>query len=514
MKKYLDKLGPVKFLLLFTGIISIYRLFVIGVLSISPDEAYYWTWSRRPAVCYYDQPGMVAWVDWLFAFPFERESVFTLRLAAVILSALTTLILYKAYCEYRGNKWEASIFAAVFSILPFSWVAGVMTIHDTTLLPWLGMTYWMIIRLSKYDGRASDWLLLGVFLTGAMYAKFSAVMIVWGLFLYMVVSPRGRKWWKTWPPYVAGIISAVLFFPAIWWNYNNDWISIQAVTELTDIQDLSFSRRFRFFYEYVFSQIGIFSPFIGVIVFGALIKGTAGYFKNRRDDETVLMACLSLPIFLYFLKQSLGTHVYGNWPGVAFIPVSMLAMREVFLARENSKGIFGRRYVRFALIMNIALIVLFSMHFHFRLFTPFFSSIEKSQELERKIDWRLDLDFAGWDKMVELVEENREGTDFIVTRRYQTASLLEWSLPDRPFVECITVGKRGNQWDIWSNLDKLKGKDALYVDYKKMDEKIRLGFLEVEPIHTPFFIGDLDMPQKRWFIYKCIGWQGIKSNKD
>jgi Dolichyl-phosphate-mannose-protein mannosyltransferase len=510
MKKYLEKTGPVKSLLIFTGLIAVYRLFVIGALPISPDEAYYWTWSKRLAVCYYDQPGMVAWVDWLFALPFKRESVFTLRLAAVSLSALTTLILYKAYREYRENKWEALVFAGVYSILPFSWAAGVMTIHDSTLLPWLALTYWMIIRISKYNGKALDWFLLGICLTGAMYAKFSAVMVVWGLFLYMVVSPRGRSWWKTWPPYAAGLISATLYLPVIWWNYQNNWISIQAVTELTDIAEISFSKRFQYFYEYVFSQIGIFSPFLGVIVFAALIKSVAGFFKGNKDNEIVLMACLALPVFLYFLKQSFGSHVYGNWPGVVYIPVSMLAMREVSLNFKNTKGVFGKKFVRIAFLTNIVVLIVFSMHFHFRLFSPFLEKIEEHHQLERKIDWRLDLDFAGWEKMVELVEKNRQGTDFIITRRYQTASLLEWSLPDRPFVECLNIGERGNQWDIWSNLDKLKGKDALYVDYKRMESEVLQNFDHVEPVYTPYFVGDVDKPKKRWFIYICKGWRGSK----
>ncbi len=507
------KQRPVYALLLFVVLLSVYRLAVAAYVPISPDEAYYWTWSRHLDVCYYDQPGMVAWVDWLFALPWSRSTAFTVRLAAVMLSGLTTFILYFIYRDYRRQEGEAAVFAMVFSILPFSWLAGFMMIHDTSMLPWLALSYWMIVRLDRYDGRAHEWLFLAVALAGAMYAKFSAVMVVWGLVLYMIVSPRGRRWWKTWPPYAAGVIAALLYLPVIFWNAGHDWISLDAVTELTDQKELSLLDRLNYFLEYVGSQVGIFSPLLGITVFGALILGVRDIFRNRADSESVLPVCLALPVFLYFLVQSFQSHVYGNWPGVAYIPAAMPGMKAVAEAWRSGKekGIFGKKFVKAGLGVNIVLVVLFSLHLQFDLFNPLLSRVEERFELRKPVDWRLEQDFRNWGPVMDVIDREKGEDDFIITRRYQVASMIEFMLPGQPFVECYTRGERGNQWDLWADWDEKIGKDALYVDYKKrMPPGLEDSCAGIEPVISGFAPG----PEKKWYIYRCKSFQGLSKIKE
>lgn len=506
--------SPKALLWTFIPIAALARLLQTPVLKISPDEAYYWTWSRRLAVCYYDQPGMVAWVDWLFALPFDRTTEFTLRLPAVLLTALTTWILYRLYLEYRKDEEEAVVFAVMFSLLPFAWLVGIMMIHDTTLFPWMALSFWMIVRLANHDGRAKDWFFLAIALTGAMYAKFSAFMIVWGLVLYMILSPKGRRWWKTWPPYAAGLLSAVLYSPVIIWNMQNDWISVHAVRELTDVSEVTVLDRARYFTEYVLSQIGMFSVVLGIVAFAALIKGARDAWKDPLDDEALLPVCLALPIFLYFLVNSLKSHVYGNWPGVAYIPLGMIAMKEAAASFRfgRTEGIFGTKLVKAGVIVNLVVLILGTLVIH-GAFRPVFGYIEETFDAEDRIDWRMDLDLRGWEAMADLVEEARPRADFIMARRYQVASLLEWELPDRPFVECYNTGQRGNQWDLWSTLPEKKGQTALFVDYKRLPEEVEGSFREMEPVVAPFVLGDPKRPVKKWYIYLGKDFSGPeKSN--
>jgi 4-amino-4-deoxy-L-arabinose transferase-like glycosyltransferase len=504
--------GTQKALFVFIGLLSGYRLGVIGTIGLTPDEAYYWAWSRRLAVCYYDQPGMVAWVNRLFGIFFDQATVFTIRLPAVILSALTTLIIYFAYRDYRDDEKEAAIFAVIFSLLPFSWSYGIMMIHDTVLLPWLALSVWALVRLARFDGRTGDWFFFGIALTGAMYSKFSAVMLVWGLGLYMLWSPKARKWWRTRPPYAAGALAVALYLPIIMWNYRHDWISVQAVQDLTDMDPIALSGRLKYMARYVFGQIGIFSPLLGVLAFTVLFKCARDAYLNPSDDRVVLPVCLSLPVFLYFFQQSTRSHVYGNWPNIAFIPLSMLAMSElsIFFRPEGGGPHRGpvRALVVTGLALNLITMVFLTLHLQYRIFRPALERIEEWKGLDKRVDWRVDREFGGWDEMVELVEDARAGTDFILARRYQMAGMLEFMLPDRPFVECYNRGRRGNQWDLWSKLSEKTGRTALYVDDKKMLPIVRERFDAVEPVAAPFILGDPEKPIKKFFIFKCYGWKG------
>ena len=106
-----------------------------------------------------------------------------------------------------------------------------------------------------------------------------------------------------------------------------------------------------------------------------------------------------------------------------------------------------------------------------------------------------------------LVEGARPGAEFILARRYQVASLLEFMLPGQPRVECCNQGQRGNQWDLWSSLHEREGQTALYIDYRKMPPEVRERFGQVEPIISPLILGHPERPIKRWYLYQGRGWK-------
>jgi 4-amino-4-deoxy-L-arabinose transferase-like glycosyltransferase len=501
--------SPRTALVLFIIVLSALRLAVIGGIPITPDEAYYWTWSRHLAVCYYDQPGMVAWVDWLSALPWERVTVFSLRLPAALLSGLSAWALFLCYRDYRDDEREAAVFAMVFSLLPFSFLAGLIMIHDTAFLPWLALSFWALTRLTKNDGRPADWLFLALAITGAMYAKFSAVMIGWGLVLYMIWSPKGRRWWRTWRPYGAGALSGLLYLPVVVWNARHGWISVHAVGELTARTGITWSDRLGWVMEYVGSQVGIFSPLLGLAVFAALIKGVREAWKRPGDDRVVLPVCMALPVFLYFLQQSFKSPVFGNWPGVAYIPAGMLAMSEIFpLLKPESQGVGRARMVKWfilaGLVLNLTFLFLATIELRTFIFRPMLAKMGAAAKLNE----RLNNDFGGWDEMAAVVEQERPRADFIMARRYQVASVLEFKLPDQPFVECYNQGQRGNQWDLWSGLAQKKGKNALYVDTRKMAPEARARCARVTPLHPPLVLKDGGQPVKKLYLYVCENWQG------
>ena len=51
--------------ILFVGILALWRLYLSSQLQLHPDEAYYWLWSHRLDLSYFDHPPMVAYFIWL-----------------------------------------------------------------------------------------------------------------------------------------------------------------------------------------------------------------------------------------------------------------------------------------------------------------------------------------------------------------------------------------------------------------------------------------------------------------
>src|SRR5208283_5074762 len=84
--------------LLFAGLtaISVFRIYYIlhGPLDLSPDEAHYWEWSRRLDLSYYSKGPMIAYLIFVGTHLFGN-SVFGIRVLAIVFSALSSLYIFK-----------------------------------------------------------------------------------------------------------------------------------------------------------------------------------------------------------------------------------------------------------------------------------------------------------------------------------------------------------------------------------------------------------------------------------
>src|SRR5687767_11687520 len=89
---------------------------------------------------------------------------------------------------------------------------------DSPLLFFWALTMtlaWAAIEGS--DGRR--WLAAGAGLGMAMLSKYTAVMLVPAVFLFLVISKPHRRWLATPWPYLAGVTALIVFTPVIYWNW-------------------------------------------------------------------------------------------------------------------------------------------------------------------------------------------------------------------------------------------------------------------------------------------------------
>ncbi len=495
---------PRNIMLGFLLVLGLFRLTCIGNIPLTPDEAYYWTWSRDLAPCYYDQPGMTAWVNRLFGLPWDEPSPFSVRLPAVLLGFFGSIIMYLAYRVLYQDELEASVFIIAVSFLPLAFMGGFIFIHDTVLSFFLILSYIFMFRIVRL-GKRRDWYFLALAVAGALYSKFSAVMPGACFALFILLSPNHRKWLKRPEPYIAFLIAAVLFLPAILWNHEHDWISLHAVKRLQKSGGYNFAEAFSSALRYIGTQLAGYSPLVWLSTIATMVEAARRWWRDRRETELLLL-CLSLPIILYFFAQSFRTSVFGNWSAVGYIPALMLLSHYTAQAVRGKwkAGIwFQKGYmiagVALAAFMSIAL----TAHVRYGVFRPVFERIEERQNLQRRIDWRLDNEFFAWDKLVILVETARPGTDFILTRRYQVASILEFYMPDHPRVLFMGGGRRGSQFELWSDFTGLEGMDALFVDISPMPAVLRAKCGRLVGIFDPFRLEEGGRLRKEFFIYEC-----------
>ena len=88
---------------------TLIRLFINSHIELSPDEAYYWYWSKHLDLSYADHPPMVAYVMALFT-AIGGNTEFFVRLGGLILSMGTLFIMFHtSRTLFPANKitaWE------------------------------------------------------------------------------------------------------------------------------------------------------------------------------------------------------------------------------------------------------------------------------------------------------------------------------------------------------------------------------------------------------------------------
>src|SRR5512139_3734300 len=72
---------------------TLFHVGYAGLLALSPQEAYYWTWSRRLDLSYFDHPPLVAWTI-RAATELFGSSERAIRLAAAFHSGILSAFLW------------------------------------------------------------------------------------------------------------------------------------------------------------------------------------------------------------------------------------------------------------------------------------------------------------------------------------------------------------------------------------------------------------------------------------
>jgi len=82
---------------------SFLKLIYIAFIPITPQEAYYWYYSKNPDFSYFDHPPMTAYSIWLGTNIFGDNS-FGVKFLAVVWSFLTQFLLYITAKKLKNSQ--------------------------------------------------------------------------------------------------------------------------------------------------------------------------------------------------------------------------------------------------------------------------------------------------------------------------------------------------------------------------------------------------------------------------
>ncbi len=521
--------STILFLFLFS--LSLFRIYYIlnGPFDLSPDEAHYWEWSRRLDLSYYSKGPMIAYLIYLGTFLFG-DTVFGIRIMAVIFSALSSLVLYALGKKLYDAKVGLSA-ALLLQIVPlFSAFGIIFTIDSPFIFFWILSLYlfWIAIKsqesgvMTKISNLKSQvfWRLLGLSIGLGLLTKYTMAFFYPSAFLFLIMRKENRWLLATKGPYLAFIISLIVFSPVILWNHQHDWITLKHTAGQAHIAEgirLSLTS----FVEFIGSQIGVITPLLFLLI-------AISVFKLKKQGSGNFLFWFSLPVIVFFLLKSFHAKVQANWalPGyiTGIIAVSAFYLRSLLHAHPSSEEHFKsgfdisendtvgnfKKKQRGKIILAVTAIIISAI---ITSVAHYPSILNLPAEMDPTIRLR------SWEKLgsevTKIYEEMYKTRPvFIFSDSYQVSSELAFYVKGHPVTYCVNLGRRMNQYDLWPSFHHLINYDAIFVRTgdRNIPNKLATAFHKVEKrVFKAYTNRQVD--KKEYSIFLCYGFKGLREEK-
>lgn len=445
------------------------RLVFASSLGLGMDEAYTVATARDFALSGFDHPPLAWWLSTL-AQKFLGQSDLALRLPFILLSALTTALMFLLTRRLYGAEagfWASFVLCCspVLGLTDASWI-----VPDAPLLPALLGGALALSHAFFDEDRAKAplwWIIAGACSGLAMLSKYHGVFLPAGAFLFLLVSPRHRFWLKTPWPWLAGFLALALFSPVLIWNAQHNWVSFLFQGGRTGAPHLNFGAPFIL----LGAQALFLLPWIFLPCAWLFVRALAHGPKRERD---FLLACLAAgPILLFTLPALWSSNrLLPHWAAPGYLLILPMLGREI--ADLFAKGTpwikrltLGTGGLIAVLILTLALLNLAR--------PPLLAG--PKYPFQEALDWT-DFSNTFFARGLE-----REGA-FIGAQRWFEAGKIDAALGGGFPVLCLSEDPRG--FGATRDPQKFVGRDAILVGRALTPEKARefygKHFDSIEPL--------------------------------
>ena len=302
------------------------RFVLAATVNLSEDEAYYWLWSAHLAPGYYDHPPMIAY--WIRAgTAIFGDTEFGVRFVGLLSAIAGSYLLYLTSLSLFKDRTAALLCVIWMNATLFCNAAAIIATPDTPLALFATAALFALAKLIE-TSRGAWWYAIGASLGLAFMSKYTAALLLPGLFLWMIACAQGR-WFLRPEPYIGAFIALLIITPVVSWNYAHDWASFAKQAEHS-IKDRP-ANAWASVAEFFGGQAGLASPVIFLFcLFGsgyALFRGL-----RRSDARWLLLGALTAPVLAFFFIHAANQKIQPNWPGFIY-PAAMLAAVHAFRER-------------------------------------------------------------------------------------------------------------------------------------------------------------------------------------
>jgi len=452
---------------------TLVRLFFISTTGIANGEAYYYLWSRFPSLSYYDHPPLVAWMTWLTT-RFSHDSL-AIRSGPLLCAALFGVLVYRLGCRLFSPR-AGFLALVIVTVIPVFFGTSYVLNPEAPLAPLWVLGLLLLEGMREHD---EPWRPLAVGLVAglAFLAKYSGVLLLGVGLLYILVSPRGRRWLRRPSLYLGSLVSLGVALPVLIWNHQRGWPSLVLHfverRSPTDVATLAHNA-----WQAI---VGQFVPFQPLIFPGLLVILAICIRRSREDDRFRFLSLASWPVLLFFLIMMVRVRdAESHWTMVGYLPL-VVAGGGVLDERWEHLSAGLRWYL--AVCLAVAVLGTAALYAYTR--DPSLRRLLPAGAYDPDRDFFNEM--VGWGEVQAEVARTAPslgpGT-VVASCQYALCAHVFTALDDRPAVYCPE--QRRTEFDFLGRRDPPPGSPVLYIhdDHYHQDPATLLPDRDCRPLRT------------------------------
>lgn len=508
-------------LMLLSAAGSLVYIWWLCPLTLAPDEAHYWDWSRNIDWSYYSKGPLVAW---LIRWSCEVLGELSIRLTGDLAAAVRTpavachvAILASWYWLAAGllRSASAGLLIVVCGIaLPAVRAGAVLMTIDP---PFLACWGWALVCVWKAleSDRIGWWVGAALLTALGILAKFTMLLFPAAVLGYLLWHRRRDLPWKGIGILMLGTV--IGWLPILFWNAHHDWVSFRHVFGQVGGSGRPATPWWLGPVTFLGSQFGVLFA-VWLVVFWL----AAWRYRptHETDNGMRLLWWCAIPVWSLFALASCIKPGQPNWPAPAYIAGLVLAIAWV----RDELNTNHRRLVHWLVVATTLVGFTLSLALHFPVVVrPWLASVVPSPSARdplpiRQVDMTARL--AGWDQLAKVIddvrsrERARSGQEPVLAGTHWTIpGALGFYCNGHPQVFAVGIpnqSDRHSQYDLWRPnpvWDAQVFRGRTFVIVGDIAPHMLQAFRYVEPpimiVHT-----EKQIPLASWSVWVCHGFRG------
>jgi undecaprenyl-diphosphatase len=426
--------------ILIVFVLALWRMYLSATLQLHPDEAYYWLYSRRLDLGYYDHAPLVGYLIRLTTL-FSSQELWV-RFGGILETVVVSVISWILSIQLFDNRKIASAGVITLNVLPLTLAGSIIMTPDNPLFLFVGLTTyfcWQIVATQK----VRYWYLLGIAFGLSLLSKYTGVLIAPSLFLFILATDE-RRWLKTIHPYAAFLLGCAFFLPVVYWNSKHQWMSF-AFQMRHGLGGDTYT--LGHVLTYIGGQMAVASPLLWLAGAYASIL-----YLFQKDKRKLFLSLTFLPTILFFTYSSLKRPAAANWPCTAYVVFGILVSH--YLLADGSRK--KERLWIAAVLLSLTLSLIGGLHARFGIIP-----LEKISPAAAEAD--ATQFFYGWRELARELEKD-PSIKVVITDNHLIVEETDYYTQERIYADVNWRYPGPNQYGLWKIPGSVIGKDGVCID--------------------------------------------------